>query len=173
MSVSEHYFDIDTYKPWEFNSTFPIRTIVYPFVSVGIPYSIISNLLQYSSRLGINLKSVYFLVTLPRLLMCMLSFVNDYCLYKICRINDLDHNKCLVIFSSSYVMLTYASRTFSNNSELILFSLLLYYVSRCIDFSNKVKLFFPTLAFLNFNARRMTFLNSKKDQVNTFVQSYF
>lgn len=137
--VSENYFDIDVNKPWEFNSTFPIRTALIPQIIVGIPYSILTRLSQYTVfYLGASLKTPYFLVLFPRLLVCCLSFVSDYCLYKICYMYGQNYKIRLIIYASSYVMLVYGTRTLSNTIELVLTALLLYYTSYCMAFSEKV-----------------------------------
>ncbi|XP_033334365.1 phosphatidylinositol glycan anchor biosynthesis class Z [Megalopta genalis] len=137
--VSGDYFDIDVHKPWEFNSTFPIRTALIPQITVGIPYSILTRVSQYTRfYFGMSLKIPYFLVLLPRLLMCGLSFVSDYCLYKICYMYGQNYKIRLIAYASSYVMLIYATRTLSNTVELVLTALLLYYASYCMVYSEKV-----------------------------------
>ncbi|KAG7205674.1 hypothetical protein KM043_007624 [Ampulex compressa] len=137
--ISGDHFDIDVYKPWEFNSTFPIRTASIPQIIVGIPYAILKRLSPYTFYLfGVSLRSAYFFILFPRLLMCALSFISDYCLYKICCMYGQNYKVRLIIFASSYVMLTYTTRTLSNNIELLLTSLLLYYTSQCMSYSEKV-----------------------------------
>ncbi|XP_076657249.1 GPI mannosyltransferase 4 isoform X2 [Halictus rubicundus] len=137
--VSGDYFDIDVQKPWEFNSTFPIRTALIPQITVGIPYSILTRVSQYTLfYFGMSLKTPYFLLLLPRLLMCGLSFISDYCLYKICYMYGQNYKIRLVAYASSYVMLVYATRTLSNTVELVLTALLLYYASYCMVYSEKV-----------------------------------
>ncbi|XP_078048022.1 phosphatidylinositol glycan anchor biosynthesis class Z [Augochlora pura] len=137
--VSGDYFDIDVHKPWEFNSTFPIRTALIPQITVGIPYSILTRVSQYTRfYFGVSLKTPYFLVLFPRLLMCGLSFVSDYCLYKICYMYGQNYKIRLIAYASSYVMLIYATRTLSNTVELVLTALLLYYASYCMVYSEKV-----------------------------------
>ncbi|XP_034183919.2 phosphatidylinositol glycan anchor biosynthesis class Z [Osmia lignaria lignaria] len=137
--ISGDHFDIDVNKPWEFNSTFPIRTVLIPQIIVGIPCSILNKLSQYTLfYLGISLKSPYFLVSFPRLLMCGLSFISDYCLYKICYMFGQNYKIRLITYASSYVMLVYATHTLSNSVELVLTALLLYYTSHCMAYSEKV-----------------------------------
>ncbi|XP_053996200.1 GPI mannosyltransferase 4 isoform X1 [Hylaeus anthracinus] len=137
--ISGDYFDIDISKPWEFNSTFPVRTVLIPQIIVGVPYSILTRISQYTRfYFGISLKSPYFLVLFPRLLVCILSFVSDYCLYRICYMYGQNYKIRLITYASSYVMLVYATRTFSNAIELILMALLLYYISYCMAYSEKV-----------------------------------
>lgn len=137
------HFDIDVNKPWEFNSTFPIRTVLIPHITVGIPYSILKRLSQYTVfYLGISLKSPYFLILFPRLLVCALSFISDYCLYKICYIYGQNYKIRLIIYASSYVMLVYATHTLSNTIELVLTALLLYYISYSMAYSEKVQIYY-------------------------------
>ncbi|PBC34187.1 GPI mannosyltransferase 4 [Apis cerana] len=137
--ISGDHFDIDVNKPWEFNSTFPIRTVLISQIIIGIPYSILKKLSQYTLfYLGISLKSPYFLILFPRLLVCGLSFISDYCLYKICYIYGQNYKIRLIIYASSYVMLVYATHTLSNTIELVLTALLLYYASYSMAHSEKV-----------------------------------
>ncbi|XP_058802854.1 GPI mannosyltransferase 4 isoform X2 [Phymastichus coffea] len=134
-------FDIDVYKPWEYNVTFPIRSSIFPQLCVRLPYLLLECLdpkVEYF--FGISLKSPYFLVLFPRIVMTLLSFISDYCLFKICTIFHEPFVDRMNIFASSYIMLTYCTRTFSNSIEMILSSMLIYYVSRCIEFSSKVVL---------------------------------
>ncbi|XP_011501597.1 PREDICTED: GPI mannosyltransferase 4 isoform X2 [Ceratosolen solmsi marchali] len=134
-------FDIDVYKPWEFNITFPVRNSLFPQLCVRIPYFILAGLNPYCEYFfGFSLKTPYFLILFPRLMMTILSFTSDYCLYKICLIFRRSYIDRLTVFASSYVMLIYSTRTFSNAVEMILTSVLLYHVSRCMELSNKVVL---------------------------------
>ncbi|XP_076238216.1 phosphatidylinositol glycan anchor biosynthesis class Z [Calliopsis andreniformis] len=137
--ISGDHFDIDINKPWEYNSTFPIRTVFIPQMTVGVPYSILKRLSQYMIfYFGIPLKTPYFLLLFPRLLICGLSFVSDYCLYKICYMYGQNYKIRLITYASSYVMLVYGTRTLSNTIELILTALMLYYASYCMAYSEKV-----------------------------------
>lgn len=70
--------------------------------------------------------------------MCAISFLNDYSLYKICQAYGLKYNTRLLALSSSYVILVYGIRTFSNTIEMALCSLLLYLVSDTMIHSNTV-----------------------------------
>lgn len=136
--IGDH-FDIDVYKPWEFNATFPIRSMFIPQVVVGLPYAILKGLSPYTFYfLGVSLRRPYFFVLFPRLFMCALSFLSDYFLYKICYMYGQNYRVRLVTYASSYIMLTYATRTLSNSIELVLTAALLYFVSRCMAYSEKV-----------------------------------
>ncbi|GAB1869655.1 Mannosyltransferase [Camponotus japonicus] len=139
--ISGDHFDIDVYKPWEFNATFPVRTAFIPQLVVGLPYAILKRLSSYTLYFfGLSLKGPYFFVLFPRLFMCALSFLSDYFLYKICCMYGQNYRVRLVTYASSYVMLTYATRTLSNSIELVLTAALLYFASRCMAYSEKVVL---------------------------------
>ncbi|XP_014234742.1 GPI mannosyltransferase 4 [Trichogramma pretiosum] len=134
-------FDIDVYRPWEFNISFPVRNSLFPQVCVRFPYLILDQLSPYvETYFGFTLNTPYFLVLFPRILMTLLSFVCDCCLYKICVILNEPYLVRMTLFASSYIMFTYCTRTFSNSIEMVLTSVLIYYVSRCMEFSNKVVL---------------------------------
>ena len=51
--------------------------------------------------------------------MLILSFVVDWCVYQICKLYRHNYNQCLTTLASSYVTLTYGTRTFSNTIELV------------------------------------------------------
>lgn len=139
--ISGDHFDIDVYKPWEFNATFPIRTAFVPQLVVGLPYAVLKRLSTYTVHfVGLSLKGPYCFVLFPRLFMCALSFLSDYFLYKICCMYGQNYRVRLVTYASSYIMLTYATRTLSNSIELVLTAALLYFASRCMAYSEKVVL---------------------------------
>ncbi|XP_014219733.1 GPI mannosyltransferase 4 [Copidosoma floridanum] len=132
-------FDIEVYKPWEFNVTFPVRNSLIPQLCVKFPYFLLQGLNPYCEHFfGTTLKSPYFLVVFPRLMMTILSFISDYCLYKICLILHEPYINRLTVFASSYIVLVHCTRTLSNSIEIVLTSILLYHVARCIELSNKV-----------------------------------
>ncbi|XP_055926111.1 GPI mannosyltransferase 4-like isoform X2 [Argiope bruennichi] len=64
----------------------------------------------------------YILLVMPRIIMCFLSFLNDYLIYKIYVLMKKDHKIPLLLFSSSYVTIVYLTRTFSNSLEVLFFS---------------------------------------------------
>ena len=61
----------------------------------------------------------------PRLFMTFLSFICDFCVYKIACICYIRPWQCVEVFAGSYIMLVYATKTFSNSVELILQCILL------------------------------------------------
>lgn len=68
--------------------------------------------------------------------MTVISFVNDWSLYQICLSYGLKFDIRLTTLASSYVMLVYATRTFSNAIEMALCSFLLSIVAECMVQSN-------------------------------------
>lgn len=107
----------------------------------------------------------------PRLLICLLSFCVDYSLFKICQNNNEKFKNKLVILSSSYVLLIYGTRTFSNTFELILFALLLYYVSESLIYSNIV---IKKREYLNYRYEKSKTMSEKVKfhKLKLFIQTH-
>lgn len=130
---------IDVSRTWEFNPKFPIRNIFVPKVVLGPPLYLIHLVNPYSKHfLNIDLKTPYYLLVVPRLFICLLSLINDYCLYKICVIYGQNFRTRLTIFASSYVVFIYCCRSFSNTFEMIFFSMLLLLVAECMMKSDNI-----------------------------------
>lgn len=87
---------------------------------------------------GIDLRTSYVLLIFPRLVMCVLSFINDWSLYKICVSYRLRCDIRLLALASSFVILVFGTHTFSNSIEMALCSLLLYIVAECMVHSNTI-----------------------------------
>ncbi|KAJ3639299.1 hypothetical protein Zmor_002664 [Zophobas morio] len=77
-------FAVEHNTPWEFNATFPVRSIAIPHFTIGLVYKL-ANIFEYffKSYLTFSLITPYLIVVASRLLMCALSFVVDFTLYKI------------------------------------------------------------------------------------------
>lgn len=125
---------ISSFHTWEFTCSEPIRSIAVPYVIVGIPSVILSAIGNDSLH---RTTFSYLLLVLPRLVMCGLSVVHDLCLIKICRLTRENPIHKLVIFASSYVTLIFFTRTLSNSVEAVLFSLLIYLVSKDLQSKRK------------------------------------
>lgn len=78
------------------------------------------------------------LLVYPRLIMVLVSFVNDWALFRICRSYGLKWHVRLASMAGSHVLLVFGGRTFSNSIEMALCSLLLYIVADCMAHSNAV-----------------------------------
>lgn len=132
-------FGVEVSKPWEFNTTNPIRSIPVIYIATRIPLSIlktISNFLEMYT--GLTLLSTYMVLVVPRLTVCLLSFITDYCLYKICYLYGQNYKERLIMYASSFIMLVFMTRTFTNSMEMICFSILLYLVASCMAESEKI-----------------------------------
>lgn len=125
--------ELNVLRTWEFTNSKPIRSIIFPYTIGAVPAIVVCLLewLQYE----IN---DYLLLILPRLLMCMLSFLQDLFLYNICNMMGTKCESCLLLFASSYVTLTYFTRTFSNSLESFLFSFLLFLCFKSIKLQKKL-----------------------------------
>lgn len=131
--------NVEVARTWEFHPKFPIRNIFVPKMILGPPLYLIhlANPLT-KFYLNIDLKTPYYLLVIPRLFICLLSLINDYCLYKICVLYGQNFRNRLKIFASSYVVLVYCCRSFSNAFEMIFFSVLLLLVAQCMMKSDKI-----------------------------------
>lgn len=132
-------YNLEHTRTWEFNSTFPIRSIALPYIVYKIPLNVFRLLSAYARHFfDIDLRSTYALLVFPRTVMCALSFVNDWSLYQICVSYGLRYDVRLLALASSFVTLVFGTRTFSNSIEMAMCSLLLYIVADCMVHSNTV-----------------------------------
>ena len=124
--ITSDLFDKSAFRTWEFqvtNTSKPIRNIAIPYLTYGISIGV----LKILTKIGIMSITTNNLILFPRLMQLLLSFLGDYYIYKISKLLNLNTNKCLILYSSSYITLIYLTHTFSNSIETILFSALLYY----------------------------------------------
>ncbi|XP_076323742.1 phosphatidylinositol glycan anchor biosynthesis class Z [Tachypleus tridentatus] len=124
--MAGNIFGMNTTTAWEFNNSFPIRSITFPYIIAGIPYICLKTL----SDLFSFVPSGYVMVVLPRLIITLFSFLHDWWLYKLCCMYHKDYVSCLTLFCSSYVCLVFYTRTFSNTVEALFMSALLYVVGK-------------------------------------------
>jgi phosphatidylinositol glycan class Z len=106
--------------PWEYTGRHPIRSVLFPSVSVGLPNAILRLLFGSDSISALSLMRV------PRVFTCLLSYLVDASMYFAAFEVGRDPLYPLVILNLSHVMLVYSFRTLSNTMELILFSLLMW-----------------------------------------------
>lgn len=59
--------------------------------------------------------------------------------FRICKIRKIKPDKYLILLASSYVLIVFGTKTFTNSLELALVSLLLWKVIDSMTFSEKVK----------------------------------
>ncbi|XP_039278397.1 GPI mannosyltransferase 4 isoform X3 [Nilaparvata lugens] len=130
---------VESNAPWEFNSTFPVRSITSPFLVVGVPLILLRTIsIFHMFWFGYGFVTPYTVLVLPRLVCCLLSFLTDYSLYRICCLYNQNYRTRLLTLASSYVVLVYGTRTFSNSIEMALVSVLIYLVADCMFHSDSV-----------------------------------
>lgn len=137
--VTGDLFGVESSRPWEFNVTSPIRNVALPYLYVGLPLLALKNAAPFIHLwFGWDIKTPYMMLVVPRLFCCLISFLTDYCLYKICYIYGQNYRARLLTLASSYVMLVYGTHTFSNTVEMALASVLIYLVADCMYQSDKI-----------------------------------
>ncbi|CAB3377230.1 Hypothetical predicted protein [Cloeon dipterum] len=137
--VAGDIFELDVNRVWEFNTSFPLRSVALPFSAFGVPLQILkfaNGLVE--DTLGLTLVNPYVLMVLPRLVMCCLSFICDFCLWHMCQSFGQDYSSRLLVFASSYCALVFGTRTFSNTFEMILLAVLLALVLDSMHHSDEV-----------------------------------
>ncbi|KFQ18352.1 GPI mannosyltransferase 4, partial [Merops nubicus] len=119
--------NLQVYYPWEFLSSSPCRTVVFPLMTSGLTYWVIKSLQQLD--ICSSCINSYTLLVSPRLLFTICSFVLDYSVYRLAPLWEADPWKALVLLAGSYVTLVFYTRTFTNTLEGLLFALLMVLVS--------------------------------------------
>ncbi|XP_039955385.1 GPI mannosyltransferase 4 [Bactrocera tryoni] len=133
------HFQLEHVRTWEFNNTMPVRSITLQFVLLRVPWSFLEFVALYMRHYwNIELLQSYTYLVFPRFIMCALSFINDWSMYRICRLFSLNYEIRLLALGSSWVMLVFSTRTFSNTIELALCSLLLAFVAECMIKTNTI-----------------------------------
>lgn len=122
--------DLEVLRTWEFNCTSPIRSIVLPYITIGLPIWILK------TSCAIN---PYLVLMVPRLLMATLSISTDVFLRRICTMLSTKHPfQKMSLHASSYVVLTFLPRTLSNSLEYFLFAAAMYLVIKHLTQLTKV-----------------------------------
>ncbi|KFV75453.1 GPI mannosyltransferase 4, partial [Dryobates pubescens] len=119
--------NLQVYYPWEFLSTSPCRTVVFPLMTSGVAYWVIKSLQQLD--LCSSCINSYTLLVSPRLLFTVSSFILDYSAYRLAPSWEADPWKALLLLAGSYVTLVFYTRTFTNTLEGLLFAILMVLVS--------------------------------------------
>ena len=68
---------------------------------------------------GWTIIGPYVVGLIPRIVMLLLSFISDYAVYQISILYKASFNQSLTTLASSYVMLIYSTRSFSNSVEMV------------------------------------------------------
>ncbi|XP_078266418.1 GPI alpha-1,2-mannosyltransferase 4-like [Rhinoraja longicauda] len=119
--------NLKTFRTWEFNTSYPSRSVLFPLVTAGFSFTALKAL--HNSGLFGNIINSYTLLVFPRFTLTSLSFILDYSVYHLAHIWKVDPWNALMLLSGSHVMLVFCTRTFSNLIEADLFALLLLLVA--------------------------------------------
>ena len=117
---------IRTVRAWEFNSTFPLRSIIPIYISTALPLLF----LKAASALCGHVITWYSLTVAVRLTVTLLSLITDYTAMRLARLLARDALLAAVVMATSYISLVYYTRTFSNTLESFLYAAVLYVVTR-------------------------------------------
>ncbi|KAK9720274.1 alpha 1,2 mannosyltransferase, variant 2 [Basidiobolus ranarum] len=149
--VAGDIFHFEIFKPWEYNATWPCRSIVIPALVNGIPFAILKYLHNTLNQYGFNMLPINTITLLiaERLPFALFSFAFDFILFRLAKIYRRDPYPTLIVLSSSYTLLVYFTRPFSNATEAILLALCGYIlqVAVVIPQFNKQAGKVPTTAF--------------------------
>ncbi|KAM8713227.1 hypothetical protein ACLKA7_013527 [Drosophila subpalustris] len=133
------HFRLEHTRTWEFNNTMPVRSITLPWALLRVPWSFYEFAALYArSWWQVELINSYAYLVFPRLIYTLISYSNDWCLYRICRLYGLRHEIRLLALGSSWVLLVFGTRTFSNTLELAMCAWLLCLVAECMLRTNTV-----------------------------------
>lgn len=112
---------------WEFNTDKPIRCMLLPQIINTLAFKLIK--LFYSN------PSAYLLLVAPRIIYTLLSFINDICLYKLCKYYSASGKSYIpvcLIFQSSFACLGLLTRSMSNSTETIILAIFLVVISKSL-----------------------------------------
>lgn len=120
-------------RTWEFNETFPVRTVTFPYVFTAFPLYILKMVF------GVRAITSKALTVAPRICISAATLLIDLSVYSICRHLRVDPAPSLCLLGTSFVTLVFYTRTFSNTAEAILFALLLQLVVSAVAYKNTLR----------------------------------
>uniref|UniRef100_UPI00398E8486 GPI mannosyltransferase 4-like n=1 Tax=Pristiophorus japonicus TaxID=55135 RepID=UPI00398E8486 len=126
--------NLKTFRTWEFNTSYPSRSVLFPLVTTGFSFTVLKAL--HNSGLFGSIITSYSLLVFPRFYLTCLSFILDCCVHRLVCLWGADPWNALTLLSGSHVMLVFYTRTFSNVIEAALFALLLLFVAEDTNRSN-------------------------------------
>ncbi|XP_026479846.1 GPI mannosyltransferase 4-like [Ctenocephalides felis] len=138
---------VDSARGWRIDAEgVPNRHIFFPLALIGGPLFLlkyIQTALSYISGFPVQVVTPYSTLVAPRLLMCLLSFLVDYCMIGIYDTITQNNPKAvsyrvrrLTLLAGSGAMIIYGTRTITGALEMYLFTALVYEVTRSICHSN-------------------------------------
>ncbi|KDQ55203.1 glycosyltransferase family 22 protein [Jaapia argillacea MUCL 33604] len=118
-----------TLSTWEWDSKFPCRSIIPPFLTTGLPFAIVNHFIPRKSP-------PFFLhvFLIQRASFFFSSLLLDYALTNLLSSPiPLHRTKSLVLLASSHTLLTFQLRPFSNSFEAVLLALVLVSFKKAVD----------------------------------------
>lgn len=122
--VTGDILQLDVERTWEFDRSHPIRSMVLPYAVYGLPLKLLQLLESYASVT----ITPYLVVVTPRLAITLLMFAVDIIIWKACKYLRINPTLGLTLYASSFVTLTFLTRTLSNTIECLLFAVVLLVV---------------------------------------------
>ncbi|GFO16324.1 mannosyltransferase [Plakobranchus ocellatus] len=119
--VAGDVLDVIHYRAWEFNATFPVRSIVFPYILTSPPLYLLQ-MLNSTGWSGLQISTVKVVMS-TRLPLAFLSVLGYLATGKLAETFQADKHLSTVLFCSSYVTWTYYTRTFSNSIESVLLAI--------------------------------------------------
>lgn len=124
LLISGDIFQLNVTRTWEFNPSFPVRSVVPIYIVVGLPLFVLRALSHIIASPSV--VTWYSITVSVRCLLTFLSYFVDYGAYKLSRARGRSGIDAALVVASSYVAIVFYSRPFSNTIESLLFALLLY-----------------------------------------------
>ncbi|KAI9296269.1 hypothetical protein K502DRAFT_348251 [Neoconidiobolus thromboides FSU 785] len=119
--LARDILDIDTLVTWEFNPSFPCRSIVFPYIFGAPPFYAFKFLIKYYP----SFNSTLFLYIFQRTYSTILSLLIDFSLYKLIEDKLTVKRGLLLLWSTSYLVTSYFTHSFSNSAETIILGICL------------------------------------------------
>lgn len=116
FTFSGDTLDISVVRTWEFNQSFPLRSVVVPKLLFQ-PF--FTALLSLSVEHDLFHLTGYLVLVSYRLIMVVLTLWIDYCIFRICSLVGAQGITAALLLASSYVTLTFQTHTFSNSLETV------------------------------------------------------
>ncbi|ORY72669.1 hypothetical protein LY90DRAFT_699910 [Neocallimastix californiae] len=133
LTDADKFLEPKSQQVLEFEKENPCNSIVPATLAIGIPFGFVKHI--FNKIMDTELEnyvndSTLFIVY--RLYFLALTFIIDICIYNIRSLQSRDPFQPLLLFSSSYLILTFYQRPFSNTLEEILLALSLWTFVACV-----------------------------------------
>lgn len=116
--VAGDVLNVTHYRAWEFDASFPVRSIVFPYLLTSPPLYLL-RFLNSSLGSGIQISTTKVIMS-TRLPIAFLNVLGYLATGKLASTFSVNKYLSTVLYCSSYVSWTYFTRTFSNTTESVL-----------------------------------------------------